>query len=46
MLYTAGGCGEVMNPLLKSAISREIKYFTKNNKNNMGGECCDVVNLQ
>ena len=32
MLYTAGGCGEVVNPRLKTAIFREIKYFAENNK--------------
>ena len=32
MLYTAGGRGEVVNPRLKTAISREIKYFLENKK--------------
>ena len=32
MLYTAGGCGEVVNLWLKTAIFHKIKYFAKNNK--------------
>ena len=32
MLYTTGGCGEVVNRRLKTAISRKIKYLSKNNK--------------
>ena len=32
MLYTAGGRGEVVKLRLKTAISREIKYFAETNK--------------